>query len=294
MKTKMLLVLLVVAALLAACKGKSSGDYEFINNKKSLSSAADSASIADTSKVVSKLVKTAEINFKVKNVQQTSENIAALTKQYSGMVMHHKVQSSAGQSRDVHISNDSIMRIAAFNTTADMTIKIPSDKLEDFMMKVSHMGIFVNINQMDIEDRSLDYLSARLKMKDRQELVAQQKQGKIKIKNPNDVLALKDDMVDAQIGNLKTDDAIKYSVLSLNFYQSDTILKENIANDDPSAYNIPLLQRLGLAFANGWAIFMDLLVGLINLWVFILAGIAIWMGYRFYRKRMRVINLPVA
>jgi len=294
MKTKLLLMLLVAVTLLAACKGKGSGDYEFISNKKGLSSAADSAAIADTSKVVSKLVKTAEINFKVKNVQQTSESIAALTKQYGGMVMHHKVQSSADQSRDVHISNDSIMRIAVFNTTADMTIKIPSDKLEDFMMKVSHMGIFVNINQMDIEDRSLDYLSDRLKLKDRQELVNQQKQGKIKIKNPNDVLSLKDDMVDAKIGNLKTDDEVKYSVLSLNFYQSDTILKENIANDDPSAYNIPLLQRLGLAFANGWEIFMDMLVGLINLWVFILAGIAIWMGYRFYRKRTHVINPPVA
>jgi hypothetical protein len=291
MKTKMLLLLLVAVALLAACKGKSSSsDYEFINNHKSAS--ADSATMADTSKIATKLVKTAEINFKVKNVQQVSENISALTKQYGGMIMHHKVQSSAGQTRDVHISNDSIMRIAAFNTTADMIIKVPSDKLEDFMTKVSHMGIYVNISVMDIEDRSLDFLSARLKLKDRQELVSQQKQGKIKIKNPVDVLSLKDDMVDAQIGNLKTNDAVKYSVVSLNFYQSDTILKENIANDDPSAYNIPVFQRVGLAFANGWAIFMDMVVGLINLWVFILAGLVIWAGYRFYRKKIRATNAP--
>jgi Domain of unknown function (DUF4349) len=292
MKTKMLLLLLAAIALLAACKGKSSsGDYEFINNHKSAS--LDSATIADTSKIAVKLVKTAEINFKVKNVQQVSENVVALSKQYGGMVTHHKVQSTAGQTRDVHISNDSIMRIAAFNTTADMIIKIPSDKLEDFMTKVSHMGIYVNISLMDIEDRSLDFLSARLKLKDRQELVNQQKQGKIKIKNPVDVLSLKDDMVDEQIGNLKTNDAVKYSAISLNFYQSDTILKENIANDDPSDYNIPMFQRLGLAFFNGWSIFMDMVVGLINLWVFILAGLAIWAGYRFYRKKIRVINAPV-
>lgn len=294
MKTRMLLLFIAATALLAACKGKSSSGYEFINNKKSSSAAADSVAAIDTSKITPKLIKTAEINFKVKNVQQVSENIATLTKQYGGMVIRHKIQSSAGQSRDVHISNDSIMRIAAFNTTADMTIKIPSDKLEDYMTKISHMAIYVNISLMNIEDRSLDYLSARLKLKDRQELVNQQKQGKIKIKTPADVLLLKDDMVDAQIDNLKTDEAVKYSVISLNFYQSDTILKENIANDDPSAYNIPMFQRLGLAFANGWFIFIDILVGLVNLWAFIVAGLAIWASIRFYRRRLHPTNPPVA
>ena len=286
-----MLILLAAIALLSACKGKSSDDYEFINNKKSISSA-DTVAIADSSRVVTKLVKTTEINFKVKNVQSTSEGIAALTKDYGGMVMHNKVQSSAGQSRDVHLSNDSIMRIAAFNTTGEMTVKVPSAKLEDFIIKVGHMGIYVNTSVMDIEDKSLDYLSNRLKLKDRQELVSQQKQGKIRIKNPADVLLLKDDMVDAQIGNLKTDDAVKYSVVNLNFYQSDAILKETIANDDASAYNIPMFQRIGLAFAQGWSVFMEVFIALINLWVFILAGIAVWMGIRYYKRRLKQLHHP--
>ncbi|MGZ3750144.1 MAG: DUF4349 domain-containing protein [Mucilaginibacter sp.] len=294
MKTKIFLTMLAAVVLLAACKGKTSrGEYEFVNNHTT-TAEADSSAKDNSVNLTPKLVKTAEMNFKVKNVQQVSESIAAVTKQYGGMVIHHKVQSTAGQSRDVHISNDSIMRIAAFNTIADMTVKVPSEKLEDFMTKVGHMGIYVNISLMDIEDRSLDYLSARLKLKDRQELVSQQKQGKIKIKNPGDVLSLKDDMVDAQIGNLKTDDAVKYSVVSLVFYQSDTILKENIANDDPSSYNIPLFQRLGLAFSNGWFIFIDVVVGLANLWVFILAGLSVWMVYRFYSRKRREITHPMA
>ena len=290
MKTK-ILILLAAIALLAACKNKS-GEYESLSRKID-NSLADSAAIADTAKALAtKLVKTAEINFKVKNVQSASEGIAALTKDYGGMVMHHKVQSSAGQSRDVHLSNDSIMRIAAFNTTGEMTVKIPSAKLEDFMTKVGHMGIYVNTSVMDIEDKSFDYLSNRLKLKDRQELVSQQKQGKIRIKNPADVLLLKDDMVDAQIGNLKTDDAVKYSVVNLNFYQIDAILKETIADDDPSAYNIPMFQRMGLAFAQGWSIFMEVFIALINLWVFILAGVAVWMGVRYYKRRLKQIHRP--
>ena len=294
MRKRMSIIIVAAITLLAACKGKSGGDYEFINNHKNSAYAADSAKIADTVLQSTKLVKTAEINFKVKNVQQTSEHIAVLAKQYGGMVMHHKIQSSAPQCRDVPVSHDSTMRIAAYNTCAEMLIKVPSDKLEEVMTEVSHMGIHINISTMDIEDKTLDYLSARLKLKDREEVVTQQRTGKIRIKDPNEVLSLKDNIVDVRIGNLKTNEAVKFSTIHLNFYQSDTILKETIANDDLSAYHIPVFQRIGLAFASGWSIFMDLLVGLINLWVFILAGIAAWLTYRNYKKRSRVISRPVA
>jgi hypothetical protein len=97
---------------------------------------------------------------------------------------------------------------------------------------------------------------------------------------------LKDDLIDQQISNRKIDDAVKYSVVSLNFYQSNTILKEIVANDDPSAYNISFFKRLGLAFSNGWYIFKEVILMLINVWVFVAAGIIIWLVLRVYRKRM--------
>jgi predicted small lipoprotein YifL len=292
MKTRILLfITLAAVVLLAACKGKS-GPYEFVNNSKSAN--ADSATGVDTTPSTPKLVKTAEMHFKVRNVQRAKDSIISLTKLYGGMVMHHQVQSSAEQSKDLHISNDSIQRISVFSTNADMTVKIPSEKLEEFMTKVGHMGLYVNISRMDIEDKSLDYLSSQLKLNSRKELISQQKKGKVIIKDPSSVLYLKDDLVDEQIGNRKIDDAVKYSIISLNFYQSNTISTENIANDDPSAYNVPLFQRLCMAFGNGWNIFIDVMVGLANLWVFIIAGTVLWRGIVYYKSRSRTINTPVA
>lgn len=291
--------MLVAVALLAACKNKTSKDFEVVNTSSLADSVrmADrlSGSAADTTGLLSeKLIKTAEINIKVKDVRQTGEGIATLTKEFGGIVTHHQIQSSAGSSRDVHISNDSIMRIATFSTTGGMTVRVPSDKLVDYMTRVSYMGLFVNVLRMDIEDKSLDYLSAQLKLKERQELVSQQKAGKIRIKNPTDVLLLKDDMVDKKIENMRTDAAVKFSVVNLNFYQSDTILKEIIANDNPSAYNIPFLQRLGLALADGWSIFVDIVVGLANLWMFILLSLGVWLGVVYYRRKMRTVSKPAA
>jgi len=284
MKTNILMSMLTGMLLLYACKSKSS--YEPINNSNSDTSLVK---MADTSVAVSKLVKTAEIRFKVKNVQQTSESISALTVKYNGMVMHHEMISTAEQTHDVRLNNDSVMRISAFNTNADMAVKIPVEKVDAFLDTVSQMGIYVNERKMDIEDKSLDYLSAKLKFNSRQELVAQQKKGKVVIKDPGAVLNLKDDLVDEQINNKRIDDEVKYSVVSLNFYQSNTINKEIVANDDPSTYNLPFFNQLGMAIQNGWFLFSELIIGLVNLWAIILCGVAIWLTIRFLKKKIRPV-----
>ena len=284
MKTKFLIPLIAGLGLLWACKGKGGSGYEVVNNGSS--AAADSAKV--DSLTGPKLVKTAGMHFKVRSVQQTSEHIAALTATCSGMVMHHEMASTADRSLDVRISNDSVMRVTSFNTVADMTIKIPSAKLEDFMNQVARMGVYINNRQMDITDKSLDYLSAQLKLKNRNELISQQKKGKIIIKNPAKVLDLKDDMIDQQINNREIDAAVKYSVISLGFYESNTINKEVIANDDPSAYNLQFLKRMGMAIENGWQFFVDLIVGITNLWVFILAGLLVWFIIARYKSKKQI------
>jgi hypothetical protein len=283
MKTRILIPLMAGLALLCACKDKTG--YEVVNN----SSSADTVKKADSTVTLQpKLVKTADISFKVKNVQQTAERVNALTTSYGGMVMHHQMSSTAERSMDVRISDDSVMRVTSLSNIASMTIKVPQAKLEGFINQVARMGIYVNNSSMDITDKSLDYLSSQLKLKSRTELVSQQKNGKIIIKKPEDVLLLKDDMVDQQISNLGINDAVKNSVVALSFYQSNTINKEIIANNDPSAYKLPFFKRLGLAIENGWEVFVDIIIGLANLWVFILAGLGVWMIIRHYRSKALV------
>lgn len=104
MKAKILMMMLA-GALLAACKG--SGSYETMDN------VADTVATTDVA-LEPKLVKTAGINFKVKNVQQSSEKITSLTNQYKGMVMSHSVNSNINNTTDKRISEDSIMRISSF------------------------------------------------------------------------------------------------------------------------------------------------------------------------------------
>lgn len=287
MKTKIFYLLLAGVALLSACSGRGSSStsdtsYKVLNNNDKAISAQ-----TDTMMKQAKLIKTGEIRFKVKDVQQTSEAIATLTTSYKGMVMHHGMSSNVQRSRDIPDGMDSMKRISIFNTVAQLTVKVPSEKLEEFMNQVNHMGVYVNERKMDTEDLSFDYQDTQLKLQSRRQIIDQQKSGRIVIKNPSHVMQLKDDIIDAQIENQKIDYAVKYSTVELSLCQSNTLIRESVINEDLEAYNPPFRQRAVVAFANGWAMFVDLLIGLTNIWIFILLGLAVWLGYIRY-KRMKI------
>jgi hypothetical protein len=118
--------------------------------------------------------------------------------------------------------------------------------------------------------------------------VARNKQDAATAKSPDDLLAFKNNMVDQQINNRRTDDSVKSSVITLSFYESNVINREIVANNDLSAYNPPVSKQLGMAIENGWNIFVSLLVALANAWVILPIGFGVWMLVRYIKKKKPV------
>ncbi len=279
MKTKIICLGICFALFLAGCEGKKT--YEIAHT------AADSASTGaktDTTVSAPKLIKTANMNFKVKNVQRTCENVSALTTSYQGLVMHHAMQSSVQRSYDNPISRDSVIHVSSYNTIADMTVRIPSNRMDEFMNTVGKMAVYINTRNMDIEDKTLDYLSSNLKVQSRSEIIAQQKTNNIKIKNAESVMALKDDLIDQKINNRRIDLETKYSTISLSFYQTNTVAREVVLNDDPSNFRVPFFAQLRNAIANGWFGFTEVVIYLANIWVLFVFVAAVWYGYFLYKR----------
>ncbi len=287
MKTKFLIPLIAGLGLLCACKGKGSSESADTTSA-ARNKTATPISNADTVQSGEKLVKTADIHFKVKDVRQTSDYITKLTASNNGTVIHHIIKSTTGDSVDILKSNDSLMRVTVLNTTAEMTIKIPPANMENFMSQVGHLGIYINNSRMDITDKSLDYLATKLKLKNQAALVAAQKKGDANAKSPDDILAFKNNMVDHEIGNSKIDDSVKNSIVTLSFYESNVINKETIANDNLSAYKLPVLRRMGMSIENGWQILVDIFVEAVNLWFLIPFGLGGWMIFKYYKRKKSV------
>lgn len=266
MKAKFL-VMLAGIAMLAACKGSET-------------KMAKDSLMQDTM-----LVKTADMRLKVKNVQQAAERVSKLVAQNKGMVMHHNMKSEIISSREIKLSDDSVKKLTVFNANADMTVRVPSNFIEAFMDSVNHLSTYVDTRSMDIEDRTIDHAAEVMKAANREESIDLRRKIKPTHKGADSILTIADNIVDRQVANARTEQAAAYSTVTLNLYENNAVKAEVLANEDLSAYNLPLFKRIGLALSNGWFYFADFVIGLLHLWPFIIAIAAAIYAILTYRKK---------
>jgi hypothetical protein len=273
MKAK-LLVMLAGIAMLAACKGKDE-------------TVADSPVIDSPM-----LVKTADMRLKVKNVEQAAEKVSKLVAAKEGMVMHHNMKSEIVSSREIKLSDDSVRKLTVINANADMTVRIPSDFIEVFMDSVNHLSTYTDTRSMDIEDRTIDYVAEVMKTDNREKSVKLRENIKPATHEGADsILRVEDNIVDRKINNMRTEQAVNYSTVTLNLYENNIVKAEVLPNEDLSAYSLPLFKRVGLALSTGWFYFAEFVIGLLHLWPFIIAmgaGVYAILAYRKKRAAKQV------
>jgi hypothetical protein len=323
MKTKHVIPLLAGLGLFCACKGKMASKNEAADTATSTnvivqksaagdsvrepslvlhkSPIADSAAIkkvpvhkshkTDTAQPIRRLVQKADIHFKVKSVQQTAEQVASLTADLKGTIVHQTINATAQSQQDFKRSDDSIMRVTVTRPTAEMTVKIPPAYLEVFLLQVARLGIHIDSSHMTVNDKTLDYLSTQLKLKNEAELTTTEENKPVAAKSPHDIMELKNNMVDKQIENRRIADSAKTGVVALTFYENDVVSREILASNNPSSYNEPATKRIGTSIKEGWDAFIDFIALLIKAWVLLPLGLLGWVLVKRINKKKAIINL---
>jgi Fe-S cluster assembly iron-binding protein IscA len=244
--------------------------------------------------LVEKMTKTADMRFRVKDVQRTKEDLSTTIRKQGGLVMEFNINSSIQNSEKVKFSSDSLKEITAYRTDGYLVARVPSDQLDDLTNKVAGMAVFVDNQSLKMEDKSMDYLENKLKAENRIEAVERiNKVATKKSANVETSLNIKDDYVDRKIENLSIDKRVKYSTISLSFYQDNTIKTMIVANDNIYDYKPDFLRRLGLNLLDGWMYFKEFILFLSKLWMFVLAGVVAFFVIRYYtRKQSNKAFLP--
>ncbi len=235
-----------------------------------------------------KIIKTADMRFRVKDVQQTKEQLSASIKSEGGTLAEFSIQSNIQQSEKVRYSADSLLELTSYRTEGYITAKVPSDKLDEFTNKVARMAVFIDQQSLKMDDQGIAYLANQLKNQNRVEAVAQlNKHANKKSNNVETALILKDDYVDKKVENLIIDNKVKYSNITLNFYQDNTVKRMVVENDRLSDFRPAFFTRLWLSIQTGWTIFIEIILTLTNLWVlFVLAALG-YLLYKQYKKRLK-------
>ena len=236
--------------------------------------------------LVEKMTKTADMRFRVKDVQRTKEDLSTTIRKQGGLVMEFNINSSIQNSEKVKFSSDSLKEITAYRTDGYLVARVPSDQLDDLTNKVAGMAVFVDNQSLKMEDKSMDYLENKLKAENR--IKAVERINKVATKKSANVetsLNIKDDYVYRKIENLSIDKRVKYSTISLSFYQDNTIKTMIVANDNIYDYKPDFFRRLGLNLLDGWMYFKEFILFLSKLWMFVLAGVAAFFVIRYYTKK---------
>lgn len=262
-------------------------------NANTIAALNDSTSVTGLTGDSVKLVKTACIHFKVKDAEQSTRAISALAQKFGGLIYNQNIESIEGSRNELKISDDSLMVISTFTPQADITVRIPSENLEEFMFRVADIGYFISSSKMHIDDKSLWYLENLLKQKNRTDVLSKPTGDKRKTLTAHQTIVVKDDVIDQQINNRTVDADVKYSTVNLSLFQNPIVRKEIIVNYVISDYQLPFGQRFSNAIKDGWQYFLVFAIALTHLWMFILLAIAIVLTYKYLhqKRKLSVVNM---
>lgn len=274
-------------AIISLMFGCTSEKKDYAADEPRRTENADSTVATDTT-ATPKIIKTADMRFRVKDVQQTKEQLSATIKAQGGTVMEFSINSSIQESDKVKYSSDSLKEITAYRKEGLVIAKIPSEKLDDFTNTVAKMAVFVDNQAMKMDDQSITYLANKLKAQNRVDAVKTiNKTAKRQGNNVETSLYIKDDYVDKKIENMNIDNRVKFSTITLNFYQDNTVKTLIVSNDNLYDYRPGFFQRLGLSIVAGWSFLKEFILGVSTLWPFLAIGLGLFFGIKVYLRRKK-------
>lgn len=272
-------IVALAAILFAGCNAEhkaESADY----------ASTEALDTLSNNQLVEKLTKTADMRFRVKDVQQTKAELSNTIKKQGGLVMEFSLNSTIQNTDKVKLSADSLKEITSYRKEGYLVARIPSAELDEFTDQIAGMVVFVDNQSLKMEDKSLAYLENTMKSANRQEAVEQIK--KVATKKGSNVessLNIKDDYVDKKIENLSIDKQVKFSTITLSFYQDNTVKTMVVANDNLYDYQPGFFNRLALNFVDGWMYFKEFILFLSRFWLFFAVGLGAFFVVRYYTKK---------
>lgn len=284
---------LAVTAMFLSCKqGETQEESATRESAPATASASNDTgqTAGDTIKKLTdtrKLIRTADLKFKVKDVAKSTTVIEIATRKFGGLITKSDLKSQVSNREETQFSQDSTLVSTTFTVENDMVIRVPNAALDTVVKSIAAEIDFLDLRVIKADDVALQLLSAELLQKRksqqqrRMENAIDRKGRKLdQIVAAEDQLANKnEDSDNAKLGNLALMHQIAYSTITLQIYQPETMRKELTASMIAPRSHIGL--QLLHSIQTGWYILEDILAFIVRLWSLI--AIALF-GILVYKK----------
>ncbi|CAM3965986.1 DUF4349 domain-containing protein [Flavobacterium branchiophilum] len=277
---------LILATTIVACKQAEAPE----TTASEVDAKAVSSSAAVQKDDGRKIIRTADIKFKTKNVAKSTYAIENAVSKFGGFVTFTDLNSQIIEKSEVKIAQDSILEITKYTVLNDMTIRVPNTKLDTVIKIIAKEIDFLDSRQIKADDVSLQILANQLAQvrknahATRLENAIDTKGKKVtEISNAEEDLETKKQENDEKkLDNLSLKDKVDFSTLSLQLYQNESIKKDIKPSEKMFRQGFGLKIVDGLQF--GWYLIEDMITFIIQFWSLIVLSLLGFILYKKYSK----------
>lgn len=217
-------------------------------------------------KIVTKIIRTASVEFQVQNTEESHLRIAQLLAKHSAYFGSDNRSSSS------------------YRVDNNMSIRVPSQQFDKLLEELMEESVFVNYKNISAEDVTEQFVDTEARLKTKKEVEQRYLALLREAKKVQDILDIEDKLrvireeIEAAEGKLKLmNDQVNYSTINLNTYQNLDYVPQPETG---------FLNNLQEAFVRGWRGLIDFVVGIVRIWpLLIIAGIALGLAVRKLHRR---------
>lgn len=241
-----------------------------------------------------KLIRTADIKFKVKDVAQSTYAIESAVNRYGGLITSNNLQSHVAQKSQTKISNDSILESTKYMVENNLTLRILNRSLDTVVKTIAKEIDYLDYRVIKADDIALKMLSNQMAQRrnaGHNQRMANNIDEKGKKLNQisdaeNDLLDKNEDSDNAAIENLSLQDQVNYSTITLALYQNESVKREMVAIEKTSGGYGNFGLEIWDGLKNGWFILERIIAFVVQLWsVVLIGGLAVFVFRRYLKKK---------
>ena len=240
------------------------------------------------------------MHFKTKSTLDTLTAVETSALTHGGYIQKSSLSGSTIDSRTYNMGDGQIKEMTLSNHHATVIVRIPKEKLADFLKEISPLMQHLDARTLTAKDVTLDIYKSRL-----QSQIEQEKQKTLNDleSSPKDTLNDKTTVAtestlarhEALFHELEQKalmDKVALSTLALSFYD-DPVLYESTRPDLDKALSHELSRNFGHEFlsslSTGWYYLLSMLLWLTQLWgLWLMIGLVLWGINRYYKhKKLR-------
>jgi hypothetical protein len=248
-----------------------------------------------------KFIRSAQAQFRVKDVYRSALAIEDVAAAQGGFVVNNTIYVQANQTQRRPAGNGMLIELTEYTVRGDITVRVPSDNTQAFLRAIANQMEFLEQRSFTAADAQFQILRQQLafqREQDAQRQIGQAAQQGGRIFDKVDAISAQSGAKlqrdEALIQQKEFEDKVEFSTISLSLAQLSKIRKtelpdvEAIFRDNSPGF----FARLGDSLRVGWYAVLDVFVALMRAWPVWLLLIAAFVGFRRWRANRRPPPLP--